>query len=96
MNFSAATELCSESPILDALAVGISHTDVGLTTATIFLTFATLTLMDERRFNRIKKNLTPHVPHFKVSRSVKVTRTITSADGASTKDEAEASETVEE
>lgn len=93
MNISAAIETCNENPFLIALADGISHTDIGLTLATIFLAIVTWNLIDDRKQARILRHF---VPSIKVSRHVKMTRTITSADGASTKDEAEASETVEE
>lgn len=93
MNISAAIETCNENPIVIAIAEGISHTDIGLTLATIFLAIITWNLIDDKKQARILRKMVPHV---KISRTVKVSRSTTSADGASTKEEAEASETVEE
>lgn len=92
MNFSSAVT-CESNPILDALAAGISHTDIGLTLATVMLAVVTWNLIDDKKQARILHHFVPTV---RISRRVRITQDITSADGASTHNEAEASETVEE
>lgn len=92
MFFSTASS-CESSPILDAISAGIAHTDIGLTLATVFLAIVTWNLIDDRKQSRILHHFVPSV---RISRKVRITQDTTSADGARTHNEAEASETVEE
>lgn len=58
----SAEAICSEPSFGDALIAGISHTDVGLTLATLVLAACTLLLIDDKRMDRIHQRFT-HVTH---------------------------------
>lgn len=56
-------ETCKEVMSLgDAIIAGISHTDIGLTLATLMLMFATLLLIDDKRMDRIHRRFS-HIAH---------------------------------
>lgn len=59
----AASEVCDEAnPILVAVADGIAHTDIGLTTATVILAIVTWNLIDDRKQDRIRHHMTAILP----------------------------------
>jgi hypothetical protein len=61
---ATAAEKCVEegNPIAIALADGIAHTDIGLTTATVILAIVTWNLIDDRKQDRIRHHMTAILP----------------------------------